>query len=44
MNFHHATLENHARYLIEDRIHPAYRVVPRALRRRHRDLLRRDKR
>jgi hypothetical protein len=43
MNLYHATVENHARYLIEDRIHPAYRVVPGAFRRRHRGLLRRDK-
>jgi len=34
------TLELQASYLIEDRIHPAYRVLPHELRRRHRKIRR----
>ena len=40
MNQHHSTLETQARYLIEDRIHPTYRVLPAPTRRRHRRLRR----
>lgn len=43
MNTHQTALEIQASYLIEDRIHPAYRVLPHELRRRHRMVRRRDR-